>query len=72
MWVSIYNLIYIAMERHTALIYPIQYKKITTKHAVMAFLFIYIFSGICILPEAQFVRYIFQRTFFLWRLHPYL
>ena len=58
MWLSIYNLIYIALETHAAFIYPIRYKKITTRHAVMAFLFMYIFSGICILPEAQFVRYI--------------
>ena len=58
MWVSIYNLIYIALERHVALVYPIHYKRITTRHIVIAILLIHGFNGICILPEAQLVRQI--------------
>ena len=55
-WVSIYNLICIAMERHTALVYPIFYKKTTKKHIAFVFGIIYVFCGISILPEAQFVK----------------
>ena len=56
MWTSIHNLIFIALERHIAVIYPMRYKKVKVKHVALGLVFIYVLDFVLMLPNAQLVR----------------